>query len=85
MNHKEHGCYFSETASVFIHKFHQRALEVGLFHKQFGRWNSGEKRERESSLESRMFHRRRFHGVNETLGTFGYIVSNFGGKERRCS
>ena len=47
MNHKEHGCYFSETASVSIHKFHQRALEVGLFHKQFGRWNSGEKRERE--------------------------------------
>ena len=72
-----------DTASVSIHKFHQTALEVGLFHEQFGRWNGGGKKE--SSLESRMFHRGRFHGVNETLGTFGYIVSNFGGgEERRC-
>ena len=53
MNHKEHGCYFSvlacemETASVSIHEFHQRVLEVGLFHKQFGRWNSKKKKERE--------------------------------------
>lgn len=37
-----------DTASVSIHKFHQTALEVGLFHEQFGRWNRGEKkRERE--------------------------------------
>lgn len=72
-----------DTASVSIHKFHQTALEVGLFHEQFGRWNGGKKKERESSLESRMFHRRRFHGVNETLGTFGYTVSNFGAGGRK--
>lgn len=69
-----------------ILEFHQAALEVETVSQAVWKVEQGgKKREREFTGIKNVSSRKISHGVNETLGTFGYIVSNFGGgEERRC-